>query len=116
MQHNHIEIETIYRAIKDAAQEIANYLRYRSALLVESLNPFGKQQSQVDIESDKIIEKHLLKTGVVYAYISEEQAEMKIVNEDGTYIVSYDPIDGNIVLDVNMSVSSIFGIWHSKTI
>jgi fructose-1,6-bisphosphatase len=41
---------------------------------------------------------------------------MKIVNEDGTYIVSYDPIDGNIVLDVNMSVSSIFGIWHSKTI
>jgi len=38
---------------------------------------------------------------------------MKVINEAGTFIVSYDPIDGNNVLDVNMSVASIFGIWHS---
>lgn len=30
--------------------------------------------------------------------------------------MSYDPIDGNNVLDVNMSVASIFGIWQSREI
>jgi fructose-1,6-bisphosphatase len=36
------------------------------------------------------------------------------MSEDGKFFVSYDPIDGNNVLDVNMSVSSIFGIWQTK--
>lgn len=41
---------------------------------------------------------------------------MNIINPEGSYTVSYDPIDGNSVLDVNMSVASIYGIWHSKQI
>jgi hypothetical protein len=32
----------VYKAIMDASQEIANYLRYHSAHLVQSVNPFGK--------------------------------------------------------------------------
>lgn len=49
-------------------------MRYYSAHLVETVNPFGKQQSQLDLDADKIIQKHLFKTGVVYAIVSEEQA------------------------------------------
>ena len=41
---------------------------------------------------------------------------MNVINPEGTYTISYDPIDGNNVLDANMSVSSIYGIWHSKQI
>ena len=43
--------------------------------------------------------------------MSEENAQLTVINEQGSFIVSYDPIDGNNVLDVNMSVASIFGIW-----
>ena len=67
-----LQIETIYGAIRDASQEIATYLRYSSAHLVESINPFGKQQSTIDVEADKIIENHLTKSGVVFGIVSEE--------------------------------------------
>lgn len=60
--------------------------------------------------------RHLKATGVVYACVSEEQATMKKLNEEGTFIVTFDPIDGSNVLDVNMSVASIFGIWQSREI
>jgi fructose-1,6-bisphosphatase len=52
----------------------------------------------------------------VYASVSEEQAQLKVINPEGTYTVSYDPIDGNSVLDCNMSVASIYGIWRTKQI
>jgi len=38
----HAEQEKVYRAILDSTQEIAIYLRYHSAHLVQSVNPFGK--------------------------------------------------------------------------
>lgn len=82
--------------------------------MVESLNPFGKQQSNIDLVADRIIIEHLTKCGVVYAIYSEEQTDIKVINEKGNFTVTYDPIDGNNVLDVNMSVASIFGIWNLK--
>lgn len=115
MQQN-LQIEHIYSALKDASKEIATYLRYHSAHLVESFSPFGKQQSTIDLEADRMIHKHLLKSGVVYSLISEESAQMQVINPEGVFIVSYDPIDGNNVLDANMSVASIFGVWHAKDI
>jgi len=39
---NHADLEKVYKAILDSTQDIAIYLRYHSAHLVESLNPFGK--------------------------------------------------------------------------
>jgi fructose-1,6-bisphosphatase len=41
---------------------------------------------------------------------------MNVINPEGSFTVSYDPIDGNCVFDVNMSVCSVFGVWHSKEI
>ena len=83
---------------------------------MESINPFGKQQTSIDLKSDEIITNHLKASGVVYACASEEKATLIKLNEEGTFVVSYDPIDGNNVLDVNMSVASIFGIWKSRDI
>ena len=42
----------VYKAIMDASQEIATYLRYHSAHLLQSVNPFGKQQTSIDLKSD----------------------------------------------------------------
>lgn len=91
-------------------------MRYQSAHLVESVNPFGKQQTSIDLHTDAIIAKHLEQaTGqVVYGYVSEESPSMRVLNEKGSFVVTCDPIDGSNVLDVNMSVASVFGIWHAK--
>lgn len=36
---------------------------------------------------------------------------MKILNPDGQFIVTFDPLDGSSVVDANFSVGSIFAIW-----
>jgi sedoheptulose-bisphosphatase len=34
-----------------------------------------------------------------------------VLNEDGKYVVTFDPIDGSSVIDSNFAVGSVFGIW-----
>lgn len=106
----------VYKAILDASQEIATYLRYHSAHLIETMNQFGKQQSSIDLKADEIIFRHLKDSGVVYAAMSEERPYVNELNKSGTFVVTFDPIDGNNVLDANMSVASIFGIWKTTDI
>lgn len=48
---------------------------------------------------------------MVGACASEERPERIELNKDGSYYVTYDPIDGTSVIDCNFSVGSIFGIW-----
>ena len=39
---------------------------------------------------------------------------MVVLNPNGEYIVTFDPLDGSSVVDANMSVGSIFGIWKKR--
>lgn len=84
--------------------------------LLKSKNPFGKQQSDIDLKADDIIFKHLKASGVVYAAVSEERPDKNVINEAGEYTVTFDPIDGSSVIDSNFSVGSVFGIWKTKNL
>lgn len=42
--------------------------------------------------------------------------QQKVINEDGLYTVTFDPIDGSSVVDCNFSVGSVFGIWKTKDV
>ena len=81
-----------------------------------SQNKFGKQQLDIDLKADDIIAKHLKQSGVVYAAISEEHPEQNVLNADGAYTVTYDPIDGSGGIEANYSVSSVFAVWKNKDI
>lgn len=50
-------------------------------------------------------------SGVVASAASEESPEKTVLNENGSYYVTFDPIDGSSVIDTNFSVGSIYGIW-----
>jgi len=91
-------------------------LRYHSVKLVNSKNEFGKVQSDIDLEAEKIIFNHLKKSGVIFGYASEESAKLNKVSDNGSYFVTFDPIDGNSVIDCNFSVGTIYGIWNTKDI
>jgi len=79
-------------------------------------NPFGKIQSDQDVKAEEIIQRNLHKSGVVYGFVSEETPQLNVVNEDGDYIVTYDPIDGSLVTDANFSVATIFCVWRARSI
>jgi fructose-1,6-bisphosphatase len=38
------------------------------------------------------------------------------LNEQGEFLVTFDPIDGNSIIDANYAVASIFGIWRKKDV
>ncbi|MEC9102194.1 MAG: class 1 fructose-bisphosphatase, partial [Pseudomonadota bacterium] len=50
-------------------------------------------------------------TGVKY-YASEEQEDVLTLDADGTFALATDPLDGSSNIDVNVTIGTIFSIFH----
>jgi len=101
----------IINSIQKIAIEIKDAIKTKDTGKVETQNASGDIQVKLDVISDEIVEKHLLKTSSVIEIISEEKEDAMPVNENGKYFVAYDPLDGSSLIDVDLSVGSIFGIY-----
>jgi len=103
----------IFRAIENIAIEIYEAIKTKDTGKVESQNASGDVQVKLDVISDEIVERHLLGVKSVKEIISEEKEE-PITKESGEYLVAYDPLDGSSLIDVDLSVGSIFGIYKDN--
>jgi len=101
----------IINSIQKIAIEIKEAIKTKDTGKVESQNASGDVQVKLDVISDEIVEKHLLKTSSVIEIISEEKEDAMPANPNGKYYVAYDPLDGSSLIDVDLSVGSIFGIY-----
>jgi len=101
----------IINSIQKIAIEIKDAIKTKDTGKVETLNSSGDIQVKLDVISDEIVERHLLKTSSVIEIISEEKEDAMPANANGKYFVAYDPLDGSSLIDVNLSVGSIFGIY-----
>ena len=102
----------IIDSIKKIAIEISDAIKSKDTGKVESTNASGDVQVKLDVISDEIAEKYLLDTSSVKEIISEEK-EKPLTKESGKYFVAYDPLDGSSLIDVDLSVGSIFGIYEN---
>jgi len=75
-------------------------------------NSSGDTQLQLDIQCDFIVEEELSKIPSIHTIASEEKEHAMLLNKDGKYFIAYDPLDGSSLVDVNLSVGSIFGIYE----
>jgi len=100
----------IVKAIEEIAIEIYDAIKTKDTGKASSVNESGDEQVKLDVISDEIVEKHLLKVASIKEIISEEKKE-PISKDEGTYFVAYDPLDGSSLIDVDLSVGSIFGIY-----
>ena len=101
----------IINSIQKIAVEIKDAIKTKDTGKVESQNASGDVQVKLDVISDEIVEKYLLKTSSVIEIISEEKEDAMPANPNGKYFVAYDPLDGSSLIDVDLSVGSIFGIY-----
>jgi len=76
-------------------------------------NSTGDTQLKLDIISDQVIENNFKKLPCIKKIVSEEQENIVEINEDGEYLIAYDPLDGSSLVDVNLSVGSIYGIYKN---
>ncbi len=104
----------IFETIKKVAFEIDNAIKTEDLGYSDSENSSGEDQLKLDVQSDLIIEKAFASVDSVKALVSEEKEGILELCETGTYTICYDPLDGSSLVDVNLSVGSIFGIYEGK--
>ncbi len=105
---------TIFDTIKTVAFEIDNAIKTSDLGYSDSENSSGEDQLKLDVQSDIIIEKAFASVSVVKNLVSEEKEGVLELNADGKYTICYDPLDGSSLVDVNLSVGSIFGIYEGE--
>ena len=104
-------MEKIINKIEEIALKIDNLIKTGESGYSETSNQTGDIQLKLDIQSDEIIEAEFKDVDSIKAIISEEKEDILNLHEDGEYIVCYDPLDGSSIVDYNLSVGSIFGIY-----
>jgi len=97
-------------SILNAIDEIADLLSHHETHHVETSNQFGDKQLKIDVLSDEIMFKHLKASKKVKYALSEEEPELHDMSGE-QFIVTFDPLDGSSIIDVNWAVGTIWAIW-----
>jgi len=104
----------IINAIQQCAIKINNAIKYEDTSKVNTQNSSGDIQVKLDVISDNIISNEFAKIDVIKSIVSEEKEDICELHEKGDYLIAYDPLDGSSLIDVNLSVGSIFGIYKNS--
>ena len=62
----------------------------------------------------RLLFEALKDSGVVYAASSEERPYLVKLNENGKFFVTFDPLDGSSIIDSNLAIGTIAGIWRKE--
>ena len=107
-------MQEIIKAIEEASIEIKELIETGDTGKSDQENSTGDTQLKLDIACDIIIERIFKQLPTVKAIVSEEQENIINLNENGEYLIAYDPLDGSSLVDVNLSVGSIYGIYKNE--
>ncbi len=106
-------VRDIFDAIQKSAKRIKQAIDVKDIGYSQQENSSGETQLELDIKCDMIIEEELSRVSSVHTVSSEEKEHAEVLHKDGKYFISYDPLDGSSLVDVNLSVGSIFGIYEN---
>lgn len=107
-------IRTILAACKEIAfrvsqGELAGVL---GSTLDENIQ--GEVQKKLDVLANQLLKDMLLDDDAVKTIASEEEDDVVAGNEQGKYVVAFDPLDGSSNIDVNGQIGTIFTIFPAK--
>ena len=109
-------IQEIIPDIQTISTEISDLIINGELGYSDDTNTTGDQQLKLDIASDLIIEKVLSSKPYVKALVSEEKDDALECNKDGKYTICYDPLDGSSIVDSNLAVGTIYGIYKGDNL
>lgn len=107
------ELRRLLDNLSGSAKYINSEIRKSVRGVTDGTNQFGERQLQLDILADQIIQGRLQpETSFgICDFASEEQGEIINLHPSrGRYSITVDPLDGSSLVDVNLSVGTIFGI------
>lgn len=117
-------IDKIIESLKVGAVQVANLLQKRNVEYSQNANESGDNQLEVDILADKLFGE-ILSELHIKGFASEERKEAVILKpsqytQDSntlsmqSLLVAYDPLDGSSLMDSNLTIGSIFGIYAEE--
>jgi fructose-1,6-bisphosphatase I len=97
-----------------AGKYVHNAIRTTDLGLADSSNQFGEQQLKLDVLSNNIIRDELMENRLVHSIASEEESTIQVLAPDAPFLVVYDPLDGSSLVDADLAIGSIFGIYPHR--
>ncbi len=98
--------------LAEAFPKVASILRGAAGGEAGTRNIFGESQLKMDVTTNNLFLDILKSSEFVDSIASEElDNEEKGKGGGNAYSVAFDPLDGSSLVDVNLSVGSIFGIY-----
>ena len=107
-------MDDIFNAIQRSAKRIKEAIDTKDIGYSQQENSSGETQLQLDIKCDMIIEEEFSQVPSINTIASEEKEHSVALRQSGKYFIAYDPLDGSSLIDVNLSVGSIFGIYENS--
>ena len=105
-------LASIVLDLAECGKEIMHAIRTTETGKVQgSENSSGEVQMALDVQSNDILTKALEANEHVSVVGSEELEDLPAFRDSG-YAVVYDPLDGSSLLDVNLAVGTIVGIYE----
>ncbi len=112
------DLTRIICEIANASKYIINAIRTGDLGVAGTSNLYGEQQLELDVLSDRIIQKRLMYSGVIAKMASEEVDEVVDVTvpNNGRYSIAFDPLDGSSLVDVNLAVGTIVSVFEGDNL
>ena len=107
-------LNSLQFAFKAIAYNIRRSTLINLVGLSGTANSTGDDQKKLDVIGDEIFITAMKASGKVKVIVSEEQEDLIVFDNDGTYAVVCDPIDGSSNLDAGVSVGTIFGVYKLR--
>jgi fructose-1,6-bisphosphatase I len=116
LSNNNVEemLRRIMAHLADSARYIALTMQLVRRTLAGGRNVHDDVQMKLDVVADAILKKRLEQETAfdIRQFASEEQDKILILkNDGGPYSVTVDPLDGSSLIDVNLAVGTIIGIY-----
>src|SRR5216683_1383170 len=112
------DLTLVLHQIENVSKIIASHVKASGLVDIlgktGKINSFGEEVQKLDEFANKFLIDALLTGGQVHAIVSEENKEPVYASKenDGEYIVFFDPLDGSSNIDINCPIGTIFGIYH----
>ncbi len=90
---------------------------FRSLNKAGTINIYGEEQMALDKWADEVLINGLKRTGLVRHIATEEQPDIiEIDDPKNQFGVVIDPLDGSSLIDVNLAVGTIIGIYPGNVL
>ena len=110
------DVKQVVLRICEVAKKISRGFATRRGVS-DSSNVYGEQQQAMDVWADELLISELRASKLVRYLASEEQPDVLTFEASDSDIgVTIDPLDGSSLIDVNLAVGTIVGIYRGDVL